>query len=287
MSDVNQEYHVDTDEVLKELQAEGNEIEGMEPKAEEPEPEVPSQQEPEEAETVVETEPEAPEPKEVNRSPKEPTLIPAWKAKIAEDRLAKENEALKQQLEALQNNPTPENKQEVQDRMDDIRAIAEAEGLQLDDAQERFFNKLAATLTQKAVPQDLLKNVEAFQQHQQIAQLEAEYNQEFTRDIVPLVKEKYGDLPEKELATLSKKLHDLAFTDTYAKVPLKKVFLAESDDLKITPPKDGIVTHKSGRTRNADIDLSSIDEESFKSLDGDTLDKFIEQKSGQSSWTRR
>jgi len=282
MSEVNQEYHVDTDEVLKELQAEGNEIAGQEP-TKEPEPEVPSQQEPEVTEPETPTE----EPKEIDRTPKEPTLIPAWKAKIAEDRLAKENEALKQQIEALQKNPTPENKQDVQASIDNIRALAEEEGLELDDKQERFFNKMATALAQKAVPQDFIKDVQAFQQHQIKQQLEAEYTQEFSQDVLPLIKERYGDLPEKELATLSKKLHDLAFTDQYAKVPLKKVFLAESDDLKVTPQKQGIVTHKSGRTRNADIDLSNIDEESFKSLDGDTLDKFIDQKSGQSKWNRR
>lgn len=284
MSEVSQEYHVDTDEILKELQAEGHEVAGQE---KEPEPEAPSQQEPEVTETPAEAEPEATEPTEVNRVPKEPTLIPAWKAKIAEERLTKENAALQAQIEALQNSPTPENKQDVQDRMDNIRALAESEGLELDERQERFFNKMANALAQKAVPQDFIKDVQAFQQHQQIAQLEAEYNQEFSKDIVPLLKEKYGELPEKELATLSKKLHALAFTDTYAKVPLKKVFLAESEDLKVTLPKEGIVTHKSGRTRNADIDLSNIDEESFKSLDSDTLDKFIDQKSGQSKWNRR
>ena len=89
------------------------------------------------------------------------------------------------------------------------------------------------------------------------------------------------------LASRQKKLHDIAFTEQYAKVPLKKIFLAESEDLGIKASKESIVTHKSGRTRGTEIDLSNLDEDSFRSLDGDTLDKFIDQKSGKSSWNRR
>lgn len=285
MSEVNQEYHVDTDEVLKELQAEGYEMPGEEP-AEQPQEEVaPSQQEPEEqaAEEVVET-----EPRVIDRAPKEPTLVPAWKVKIMEERLAKENETLKQQIEALQSNPTPENRQEVQQSIADIRQLAEEEGLMLDEKQERFFNKMASVLAQKAVPQDLLKNVEAFQQQQQVVQLEHEYNQEFSNDVLPLIKEQYGELPEKELATLRQKLHDTAFTEAYAKVPLKEIFLMKSRELNIKTPKETIVTHKSGRTRNADIDLSNVDEATFATLDGEALDAFLEKKAGNSTgWSRR
>lgn len=286
MSEVNQEYHVDTDEVLKELQAEGYEMPGQEP-AEQPQEEVaPSQQEPEEQEQheeVAET-----ETRVIDRAPKEPTLIPAWKAKITEERLAKENETLRQQIEALQRNPTQENRQEVQQSIADIRQLAQEEGLELDERQERFFNKLYGELTKNAVPQDLIKNVEAFQQHQQIAQLEQEYNNEFSNDVLPLIKEQYGELPEKELATLRQKLHDTAFTEAYAKVPLKEIFIMKSRELNIKTPKETIVTHKSGRTRNADIDLSNVDEATFATLDGEALDAFLEKKAARGDgWSRR
>jgi hypothetical protein len=283
------DFHVDTDAVIAELQAEGHEIEGRQvdvPEAQTPaEPEVPSQPEPEVTETpeVVET----PEPRNVDRVPKEPTLIPAWKAKIAEDRLSKENAELRSQIEAFQSNPTRENREGVQQGMENVRELAQAYGLELDSSQEAFFNALVSSVAQKAVPQDLVQNIQALHQQKEVEYLETEYTKEFTQDVAPLIKERYGDVSDKELATLQKKLHDIAFTEQYAKVPLKKIFLAESEDLGIKASKESIVTHKSGRTRGTEIDLSNMDEDSFRSLDGDTLDKFIDQKSGKSSWSRR
>ena len=272
------------DEVLNELKAAGFEIQGEQ--VETPvEPEAPLQEEaPEEPQDTTE---DPQEPVVVNRVPKEPTVIPAWKAKIAEERLSKENAELRAQIEAYQKAPTQENKQEVRQSIADIRQLAQEEGLELDERQERFFNKMASALTQNAVPQDLLKNVEAFAQQQQIDHLEREYEQEFSKDVLPLIKEQYGELPEKELATLRQKLHDTAFSETYAKVPLKKVFLAESQDLAIKTPKQPIVTNRSGRTRNADIDLSNIDEQSFASLSDDQVDAFIAKKAGNGTWSRR
>lgn len=289
------DFHVDTDAVIAELQAEGHEIEGkpveapevQTPEVQTPaEPEVPSQPEPEVPDTPTPDFVDEEKPK-VDRVPKEPTLIPAWKAKIAEDRLSKENAELRAQVEAFQANPTRENREGVQQGMENVREMAQAYGLELDESQEAFFNALVSTVAQKAVPQDLVQNIQALHQQKEVEYLETEYTKEFTQDVAPLIKERYGDVSDKELATLQKKLHDLAFTEQYAKVPLRKVFLAESDDLGIRHSKESIVTHKSGRTRGTEIDLSNMDEDSFRSLDGDTLDKFIDQKSGKSSWNRR
>jgi len=283
MSEVNDEdFHTNVDEILAELQAEGNEVEGKTTTPqEETHEEAPSQQEPE---APVTTEEPIEEPQVVNRVPKEPTLIPAWKAKIAEERLEKENEILRQQLEALQRNPTQENREQVQDSVANIRELASQHGLELNDQQEQFFNAL---VQRNSVPQDLLQNMQALQQQKEIDYLETQYNEEFSKDVAPLLKERYGDLPEKQLATLRQKLHDVAFTEAYAKVPLKKIFLAESEDLAIKPSKEHIVTNKSGKTRGTELDFSSVDEDTFKALDGDSLDKFIEAKSGQSKWSRK
>lgn len=290
MSENNTEFHVDTDEILKELEAEGNVIEGREPETQE----EPIQAEPQQEEDVVEEtqEPEVPsqtteddEVEVIDRVPKEPTLIPAWKAKIAEERLKRENEELRQQVEAYQANPTKENKQAIQDSADDVLELASNLGLELDDKQAQFFKAIMGT--KNAVPEDLVKDIQAFQQQKQIDYLNDQFNQEFTTDVLPLVKEKYGELSETQLTALRQKLHDTAFTETYAKVPLKKVFRAEMDEFDIKPPKHPILTSKSGKTRNTELDLSNVDEETFANLDGDQIDAFVQQKAGNNPWSRR
>jgi len=287
MSEVNtnNEYHVDTDEVLEELQKEGFEVEG---KTEAEEPEQP-QEEPEGEPEVVE-EPEEKETDEqetvepVDRVPKEPTLIPAWKAKIAEERLSKENATLKAQLEAYQNNPTVENRKSIEEGVNDIRQLANEYGLQIDENQEQFFKALVKNV-QKTVPDDVLNDVKAFQQQQQINYLETQYEKEFS-EITPIIKEKYGELSDEQLTTLRNKLHDIAFTEQYAKVPLSKIFKAEADDLGYKPVKQAPVFSKSGKTRNTDIDLHNVDEDTFANLPDDQIDAFIQQKAGNRKWSR-
>ena len=211
MSESNTEYHVNTDEILKELQNEGHEIAGKEP-------EVPSQEEPtpEKVEEPTE-EPEAEAPVEeqvVDSKPKEPTLIPAWKAKITQDKLEKENERLRVEIEAFRRNPTPETRQATQASMDNIRALAEKAGLEVDERQEEFFRNLAESITSNAVPKDMLQNLQALQQQREVDYLETQFDQEFSKDVAPLIKEQYEDMWEGVLASLREKQHDLAFTDT-------------------------------------------------------------------------
>jgi len=269
MSTNDTEYHVDANEVLAELQAEGHEIEGKVPS----QPEEPKQEPTEEPAQEPTQEPE--EPLVIERKPKEPALIPAWKAKIAEERLQKENEALRKQIEDFQRNPTKENKATTEATIDNIRELAEESGLELDERQEKFFRTLMGTVQKNAVPTDALKTLEALQQQREIELLESQFDQEFSKDVLPLIKERYGDLPERELATLRTKLHDLAFSEQYAKVALKKVFRAENDDLGFTPTKPSVHTSKSGKTRGTDIDYSQMDESTFANLSDEQVDAYL------------
>lgn len=271
MSENNTEYHVDHNDVLAELQAEGFSMEGSTP-------EVPSQKEPthETVEEPTQT-PEAPEiPAEViDRKPKEPTLVPAWKAKIAQEKLEKENEELRRQIETLQKSPTQANEQATQASIDNIRDLAEQAGLVLDDSQEMFFKQIAAAIAEKAAPKEMIQTLQAYQQQQHINYLESQFDQEFSKEVLPTIKAQYGDIPEQEMATIRTKLHDLAFTEQYSKVPLAKIFKAEVDDIGIRPSKQTVHTPKSGKTRGTEIDFSQMDESSFSQMSDEQIDAYI------------
>lgn len=281
MSENNTEYHVDHNDVLAELQAEGFTMDGKEP-------EVPSQQEPTQ-ETVEEPKetPEAPEiPAEViDRKPKEPTLVPAWKAKIAQEKLEKEIEDLRRQIETIHK---PASEQTTQASIDNIRQLAEQAGVELDDRQEVFFKQIANAIAEKAAPKDMMQTLQAYQQQQHINYLESQFDQEFAKEVLPRLQAQYGDIPEQELATLRTKLHDLAFTEQYAKVPLAKIFKAEADEIGIRPAKPSVHAPKSGKTRGTDINFSQMDESSFGQLSDEQIDAYISAH-GSNPWqnTRR
>jgi hypothetical protein len=281
----------ETQQILAQLRNEGNEIAGDSP-AEPQEAPVSPQDAPQSTET--------PEPREVpsqdktsdteanreplDRSPKEPVLIPAWEHKIAEKRWEREREALNAELEVLRKNPTVANQQAVAQTASNLKELAQHYGLELDDAQEKFFG----AILDKAVPKGLNEKLEALERERNIAFLESQYDTEFRKDVVPMLVERYG-VDEQQLAELKAKLHNLAFTETYAKVPLKKVFLAEESEFKLSPnePRSTVKAVKSGKTRGTSIDFDSVDEETFARMSPEDIERYAEHqisKSGGRKW---
>ena len=280
---MNEVYDAETAALLKELEAEGN-VSAEEPTeapTEEPAPE-----------TVVEPKEEAPSKEEpevteepvIDRAPKEPALMPAWQHKVAQKEWEKEREQLARELETLRANPTQANREAAEETAQNLRDLAREHGLELDENQERFFN----SLLKRAVPQDLTKKLQALEADRQIAFLETQYEQEFSKDVEPLIKERYGEVSASKLAELKKSLHDLAFTETYAKVPLKKVFYAEQDTFKIEPVmhKKTMDTTKPGKSRSVEIDYSRVTEEDVANMSPEDFDKYSDNLAGKSSWRR-
>lgn len=277
---MNTEVHdAETAQLLKDLQEEGETVEAT---AETETPEVPSQEE--QNEEVVETEVETPEveTQPVDRVPKEPALMPAWEHKVAEKKWNKEREQLTQELEALRANPTPANRENVAQTARNVREMAQQFGLELDDRQEQFFQSLVQTTT--AVPEHLTKELEALKQERQIAYLETQYENEFLKDVAPLL----AGVPETQHAELRQKLHDLAFSEQYAKVPLKKVFLAEQDTLNVTPSqrKVSMDTTKQGKSRTVLTDYSNLSEADVEKLSPEEFEKYADSLEGKSKWRK-
>lgn len=271
---MNEVHDAETAELLKELEAEGSTV------APEAEPTEEPVVEPTEAAPLQEEVQEAP----VDRTPKEPALMPAWQHKVAEKKWTEEREQLIQELEALRANPTQANREAVAETASNLRDLAREHGLELDEKQESFFKSLLA----QAVPQDLTNKLNALEQDRQVAFLETQYEQEFSNEVEPLLKERYGEVSASKLAELKKSLHDLAFTETYAKVPLKKVFLAEQDTFKVEPVtrKTSMDTTKSGKSRAVEVDYSNMTEDQVEKLSPEEFEKYSDSLVGNSGWKR-
>lgn len=273
---MNEVLDAETAELLKSLESEGETVETTETPAEEP--------------AVVETQPEAPVPSQeeqevptyVDRVPKEPALMPAWEHKIAEKKWEKEREQLTQELEALRANPTQQNRDNVAQSVGNLREMAQQYGLELDERQERFFQSLVSQAT--AVPEQLTKKLEALEQDRQIAYLETQYENEFLKDVAPLL----AEVPAEQQSELRRKLHDLAFSEQYAKVPLKKVFLAEQDTLNVAPTRHRVSmdTTKQGKSRTVVTDYSNLSEDDVAKLSPEEFEKYADSLEGKSKWRK-
>ena len=270
---MNEAIDAETAELLKSLENEGETVENTdtpgEPEVETPEAQVPSQEQ-----EVQEPEVEAPR---VDRVPREPALMPAWEHKIAEKKWEKEREQLSQEIEAMRATPTQQNAQSA----GNLREIASQYGLELDDRQEAFFQSLVSQVN--TVPEQLTKELDALKQDRQIAYLETQYENEFLKDVAPLL----AEVPETQHAELRQKLHDLAFSEQYAKVPLKKVFLAEQDTLNVTAQrKVSMDTTKQGKSRTVLTDYSNLSEADVEKLSPEEFEKYADSLEGKSKWRK-
>lgn len=253
--------------VLAELEKEGNEIEGkkqLELKKEET-PIIPKE---EVKETPKEEKPE-------EKPHRQPTMVEAWKLKVAEDQkasLEKDLTDLKAKVEDLFKQKAPITKEQKTEIQDDIKAIADEAGVDAD-----FLTKFADTILKKAKPsEDIQKTLKEFQEEKELAKQENLFSKEFEADVLPIVEE--YNLSGQALSQLKKSIKDFAFSETYAKVPLKEIFKLKEDTFELKAPKKSS-EGKGIKHRSENVDLDNLDEEKFKNLTDEQIEKFVTQKS--------
>lgn len=287
----------ETKAILDELREEGETIEGDTPEVKTETEEAPSQDDLEsapeeqkepEAPKEEQKEPEATEERVIDRSQKEPALIPAWEHKVAEKRWQKEKENLETELERYRANPTKNNADRLEAATINIAEIAEQSGIALDENQQRFFEAVLQNV--QSVPNDVSEKLKALENDRQIAHLEQEFEREFNSETLPVIKQQFGEVPDSTLAEVKKSLHKLAFSDAYAKVPLKKVFLAEQETFKLqrTEPKTSIEAPnaKAGAGREVSKDYSNVTEADIDKMSMEEFEKYEawQKENEKSAW---
>jgi hypothetical protein len=264
---------------LAELAKEGEFVAGKEPEKSEPVKEEPAKVE--EKKVEVTTEPKKTEEIKPNRPV---MMVETWKLKVAEDQKAKlESELtdLKAKLEEI-GKKGPATETQKDDIQAEIKAIADEAGI--DPAP---LTKLADSILKRAKPSEQMsETVKKIEEEREIAHQENLYSQEFEKDVTPIIKAEFPTLPDSAITDIKSKLKDLAFTETYAKVPLADIFRAKRETLDIQVPKrssegKGV----KARATDAIVDLENLSEEEFNNLPPEKAEALIASRSG-GGWKR-
>jgi len=231
-------------------------------------------------EATVETPVIPKEEPEVETPSRTPSMVEAWKLKVAEDQkdsAIKQAQELQAKIEELSKQKSPVTETQRVELSDEIKTLAEESGV-----DENFLNKFADTILKKAKPsEDISKIVQSLTEERELVKQENLYSQEFAKDIEPLVKEQYG-LSDTALSQLKTQLKDLAFSETYAKVPLSKILKAEFDTLGIKEPKRSSEGKAIKVRSNEVVDFDNLTEEQFEALSPEKLEEFSKRSS--SGW---
>lgn len=261
-------------QAIAELEKEGQTVETKQP--------TPPAEEP--------TAPEAPkeEPKVDEKKPdRSPTMVEAWKLKVAEDQkagLEKDLTDLKAKVEEMSKQKAPVTEAQEKDIADEIKAIAEGR----DGVDVELLTKFADTILKKAEAkykpsEDVIKTVNSLKASQELASELNEYSNEFDKDVLPLLKD--FQLPDAALSQVKSKLKDLAFSETYAKVPLKEIFLIKQSELNLQAPKKSSEGKGVKARANEIVDLENISEDDFSKLPDSAIEAIAAKNSG--SWNTR
>ena len=245
-----------------------------------------------EAKVEAKAEAEAPEkPTEAPKEPKverQPSLMPTWQHKVAEKKMEKEISELKEQIAKL-SQAKGDTAVQTEAAIDEVDALAEK--YNLDDSGKGLVRELQESILKKLGPsKDLQEKVQALDNEKKAIEQQKFFDQEFNNDVLPALKAEYPDISEAALAEVKDKLLERAFTEVYAKIPLKKVYLAEKDDLKVSeaPKRKSGETGKSGKERGSDtVDFDHLSEDDFSKLSPDQMLKFSQHQAKKGGgWNR-
>ncbi len=223
---------------------------------------------------------EAPKPERT------PTMVEAWKLEVAtkqNEKHQKEVADLQAKIEELSKQKETITQTQKDDIAEEIKALAGDK-----EVDTEFLTKFADTILKKAESKykpsvDVEKTLKEFKDSQELNKQLSEYNTEFDKDVAPLVKD--YQLSDQALSDMKSALRDIAFSETYMKVPLKEIFQIKQSVFNLTVPKKSS-EGKGIKTRANDvIDLDNVDEESFAKMTPEQVEAFTKKQSG--NWNTR
>lgn len=273
--------------VLAELEKEGHVITHGQP-GENNDGEIKDSPTPSKEEPKIEEKPKeeskAPD-KEEPKPDRSPTMVEAWKLKVAEDQkagLEKDMQDLKAKVEELSKQKSPITQTQKEDIAEEIRNLAEGKDVDVD-----FLTKFADSILKKAEGRnkpnaDVEKTLKTLQDERDLNVQLNQYSEEFEKDVAPLVKD--YQLSDTALKDLKSTLKDFAFSETYAKVPLKEIFAIKQSTLNLTIPKKSSEGKGVKARANEIVDFDNMDEDTFSKLTPEQVIAFSER--GNSGWSR-
>lgn len=210
-----------------------------------PEPEAPKAEE-----TPVEETPKVEPPKEEPEAPKDELPGPREKRSIydeykdkkvelksereAREQAERERDEWKAKAEAVANAPTPEKKQEAQDKFEEFAKKINADPDVIREMRELFVQDIKPTSSLTDADRALLEEARAAKEAQMF---EAEF-----KTVTPTLKEFFPTANEEEIEAIKKELDDISHTKDWADKSLDYIVFKQKDKLAalVSPKKRGI-----------------------------------------------
>lgn len=214
--------------------------------------------------------------------PKEPAQVPAWKLRIAEKRHQKELEEARKGAEA----PKPDQDKssaKPAEQPDEIDALATKYGLT--DEQKPLIKEIIEAAASKAkLPPEVAKllelapHLEKVKQDLEEREAEAEFADEFDREVRPLVEAEYPQATAQHLQSIKTKLRETIFTDArLTTTPLSMIYQGLGSFRGLVPSKKSAEPTRGSSNRSADmVDFENITPEQYDSLSDDQKDQFAD-----------
>jgi hypothetical protein len=253
-----------------------------EPKKEEPPKEVKTEDKPKEG--------DLPKDDGKPKVDREVSYVEAWKLKVAEGQkaaLEKELADLKAKGDSMadKNKSGELSKEDKVELGDDVKAIAEKYGY-----DENFVKDIEGLISKKAaqaIPKDLLDTVNAMKEKTSHEFQERAFADDFEASVMPLVLKENPDISKEVLSKIKTEIHNMAFSETYAKVPLQEIFTLKKSGFNIEPPvkKKSSENDGSGKARPSEVvDYDNMDEDTFLQLPPDKkleVSAYLAKKGGR------
>lgn len=301
----------DVEAVLNELEDEGHEIENRPPKTDDKEGEDKPKEDAEKSEDEKDSATDAPKPDEEAgkdetdkdkggddddagdkkpedidkpREPRRVKMMPAWEHEKTVNQLKSDHKKAMDDLKTSVDKPNSEDKADTHtpDRTEKIKTLAEKW-----KAEPEFIADLVDTLGTFEIPkavEERLAKLDEIEANMNDQTDNADFAKEFDRDVTPLVKAEYANLPEKQLSELKARIREIAFSENYSTTPLSVIFkgLDEFRGLAKAPKK----TAEAGKggteqaKKTVDTDGLSEDDVSEDNMSDEDFDKLLETKRG-------
>lgn len=225
-------------------------------------------------------------PKDEKKPDRTPTMVPAWKLKVAEDQkqaFEKKVTDLETKIEEMSKQKAPVTKTQSEEIKAEIAELAKGkEGIDVEFLSE-FADRILSK-TNKSNSSEVEKTVKELKDASQLQKELNEFSGEFEKDVAPLVADM--KLSSEALSKLKESLKGYAFSDVYAKVPLKEIFAIKQSELVQTPKKSS-EGKASIKVRASDvIDIDNISEDDFAKLPPEKVEEFMTKRTS-SDWKKK
>lgn len=208
------------------------------------------------------------EEKEELKSRKRPVKnIPVWQHKMEVKRAKQEaDKQAREEMESELKKRVEDTPKGLSEKSDEIQSIVKEFGLD-EEQGPKFVKSLIDVVEKKMGASEFSKKVEKLESELADAKEEAEFNKEFDT-VSSVLRDEFGELSNKDLSRIKKKLKDLAYSEKYHTYPLEDIVKLKSGELKPSGKKK---TLEKKRTRQGNRNVKSYDLDDPDSIPWDDL----------------